>query len=222
MHTAATAAPHVGTVFAAALNHLSQREQMADAFNEAPYQKPPQRGVWFIKTPNTVCASGDAVGVPAFADEISVGPTLAVQIGSQLRRASAQDAMNAIAGYRLANELSLIEDSVYRPPVVAKCRDGFCPLGELLPAAKLPEADEIEIDCRINGQLVQTLNLADLHRSISELLADLCEYATLNAGDIVLVGCAEPRPRARVGDTIRIESAGMPALETTLVAEDAA
>lgn len=66
--------------------------------------------------------------VPA-GETVHSGGTLAVIIGDTARKVPAAQVSRYLAGYALANDVSLPESSFYRPAIKAKCRDGFCPLG---------------------------------------------------------------------------------------------
>lgn len=201
-----------GTVFAVALNHRSQTEAWHDAFLQPPYKTPPQTPVWFIKPRNTVIRSGDAIPFPQ-GEEVCSGATIALVIGKTARKVSASDAANYIAGYALANDVSLPETSFYRPAIKAKCRDGFCPLGELAPLANV---DSVEIVTEINGQEVNRWSTADLNRSAAELLCALSDFATLQPGDVILLGTPQQRVNIKPGDNIIIKAAGLPTLENSV------
>ncbi|MGH6637186.1 MAG: fumarylacetoacetate hydrolase family protein, partial [Polaromonas sp.] len=67
----------------------------------------------------------------------------------------------------------------------------------------------------------QNVNFAHLVRNASQLLADVGEFMTLRAGDVLMLGCDVGRPLAKVGDRIEISAPGFPTLSNTLVAEGA-
>lgn len=117
-----------GTVFSVALNHRSQMDAWDQAFHQPPYKTPPKTPVWFIKPRNTYLANGGAIPFPA-GEQVQSGATLAVVIGNTARKVPAERVADYLAGYALANDISLPESSFYRPAIKAKCRDGFCPLG---------------------------------------------------------------------------------------------
>ncbi|MBM7344822.1 fumarylacetoacetate hydrolase family protein [Pantoea coffeiphila] len=196
------------TVFAAALNHQSQIEAWAAAFQQPPYQHPPQHPVWFIKPRNTWRSHRDTVGLPA-GEQVYSGATLAVVIGKSARKVSAEKAREVIAGYALANELSLAEESFYRPAIKAKCRDGFCPIGE---AVVLPDVSALQIITEVNGEVRDHWNTADLRRGAAELIAALSEFATLQPGDVILLGTPQQRVAIHAGDVVTIKAAGLPEL----------
>ncbi|MBJ3813566.1 2-hydroxyhepta-2,4-diene-1,7-dioate isomerase [Shimwellia pseudoproteus] len=203
------------TVFAIALNHQSQLDAWAQAFQDAPYKTPPRTPVWFIKPRNTVAASGDTIGYPA-GEQVQSGGTVALVIGKIARKVRPQDAAGYIAGYALANELSLPETSFYRPAIQAKCRDGFCPLGPLVREADI---HNLTIITEINGRQADAWNTADLARDAGQILSALSDFATLQPGDVILLGTPHQRVTLHPGDQVRILAAGFPALENTLQAE---
>ncbi|KAA0263330.1 2-hydroxyhepta-2,4-diene-1,7-dioate isomerase [Hafnia alvei] len=201
-----------GTIFAVALNHRSQTEAWLDAFQQPPYQTPPKTPVWFIKPRNTVIHGGDSIPVPQ-GERVQSGATIALVVGKTARKIATADATDYIAGYALANDVSLPEESFYRPAIKAKCRDGFCPLGELAP---LPHVDAVDIITEINGKEVNRWTTADLNRSAAELLCALSDFATLQPGDVILLGTPQQRVDIQPGDCITIQAAGLPTLENSV------
>lgn len=167
-----------GTVYAVALNHQSQRDAWAEAFEKAPYNTPPKTAVWFIKPHNTVIRAGEPIPFPQ-GETVLSGATVALVVGKTASKVRVEEAAAYIAGYALANEVSLPEESFYRPAIKAKCRDGFCPLGELV---TVDNVDNLTIITEINGREADHWNTAGLQRSAAELLSALSEFATLNPG----------------------------------------
>lgn len=204
-----------GTVFAVALNHQSQRDAWRDAFEKTPYNTPPKTAVWFIKPHNTVIRTGDPIPFPQ-GETVLSGATVALVVGKTARNVPVDEAAEYIAGYALANEVSLPEESFYRPAIKAKCRDGFCPLGEL---AAVDHVDNLTIVTEINGREADHWNTADLQRNAAELLSAMSEFATLSPGDAILLGTPHSRVPLQPGDRVRILAKGFPSLENPVVDE---
>ena len=204
-----------GTVFAVALNHQSQREAWREAFEKAPYNTPPKTAVWFIKPHNTVIRTGDPIPFPQ-GETVLSGATVALVVGKTARNVPVDEAAEYIAGYALANEVSLPEESFYRPAIKAKCRDGFCPIGAL---SAVRNVDNLTIITEINGREADSWHTGDLQRNAAQLLSALSEFATLNPGDAILIGTPHSRVTLRPGDRVRILADGFPALENPVVAE---
>ncbi|MBC3378962.1 fumarylacetoacetate hydrolase family protein [Serratia fonticola] len=197
-----------GTVFSVALNHRSQLDAWDQAFRAAPYQTPPKTPVWFIKPRNTHLANGGSIPLPA-GETVQSGATLAVVIGRTARKVAADKMADYVAGYALANDVSLPETSFYRPAIKAKCRDGFCPLGEVV---SLASTSGLEIITEINGVEQDRWSTADLVRSVPELIAAISDFITLQPGDAVLIGTPHQRVEIKPGDQVTVRAAGLPTL----------
>ena len=197
-----------GTVFSVALNHRSQIDAWDQAFHEPPYNTPPKTPVWFIKPRNTHLANSGAIPFPA-GEKVQSGATLAVVIGDTARKVSAGRVADYLAGYALANDVSLPESSFYRPAIKAKCRDGFCPLGDI---GQLSATGRLEIVTEINGVEQDRWSTADLVRSVPELIAAISDFITLQPGDAVLIGTPYQRVELNPGDVVTVRAAGLPTL----------
>ncbi|MGQ9450405.1 4-hydroxyphenylacetate degradation bifunctional isomerase/decarboxylase [Leclercia sp. TB492] len=202
-----------GTVFAVALNHRSQLDAWRDAFNQPPYNTPPKTAVWFIKPRNTLIRSGDVIPHPE-GEQVLSGATVALIVGKTASKISPEEAADYITGYALANEVSLPEESFYRPAIKAKCRDGFCPVGE---SASINNVDNLTIVTEINGREVDRWSTADLQRNAATLLSELSAFATLNPGDAILLGTPQSRVALHPGDRVRVRAEGLPTLENSVV-----
>lgn len=202
-----------GTVFAVALNHQSQVAHWHEAFGQAPYKTPPKTPVWFIKPRNTRINSGEPILHPA-GEVVQSGATLALVIGKDARKVSQSEAKNYIAGFALANEVSLPEDSFYRPAIKAKCCDSFCPIGEMVETTLTAPVDIITL---INGKEADRWSTKDLVRDASELVAALSEFATLKAGDVILMGTPHQRVTIQPGDEATVQAEGFPSLSNNVV-----
>lgn len=209
-----------GTLFGVALNYQGLLQQHQAAFVEAPYKQLPVKPVLFVKTPNTRNRHDGQVVFPAGVQRVQPGPALGVVIGKDASRVSAEDALAHVAGYTIVNEVSLPEDSYYRPAVKAKCRDGFCPVGpELVPASQVANPDVLGLRLYVNGELRQHNNTANCVRTVAQLIAEISEFMTLHAGDILITGTPEGRVDVQPGDRVDIEIDGLGKLTNHIVAE---
>ncbi|MDZ3992704.1 fumarylacetoacetate hydrolase family protein [Pseudomonas sp. Teo4] len=209
-----------GTLFGVALNYQGLLQQHLAAFHEAPYKQPPVKPVLFVKTPNTRNVHEGNVVFPGGVERLQPGPALGVVIGKDASRVSEENALDYVAGYTIVNEVSLPEDSYYRPAVKAKCRDGFCPVGPaLVPAAQVANPDALGLRLWVNGELRQQNNTANCVRSVARLIAEISEFMTLHAGDILITGTPEGRVDVKPGDRVDIEIDGLGKLTNHIVAE---
>lgn len=213
-----------GTVYGTLLNHqanVAALQAQGDLAGSV-YKALPQAPVLYIKTANTLVGPDARVEVPADAPELEAGATLGLVVGRTATAVSAAQALSHLAGYVLINDLTVPHASVHRPPVRRRNRDGFCPIGALLPAGELADAQQLEIVVKVNGEERQRFRLDALVRGLPQLLADVTEFMTLSPGDVLHVGVPEGAPRVRAGDVVTIAADGFAPLTTQLVAEGAA
>jgi 5-oxopent-3-ene-1,2,5-tricarboxylate decarboxylase/2-hydroxyhepta-2,4-diene-1,7-dioate isomerase len=83
----------------------------------------------------------------------------------------------------------------------------------------------LSITVQLNGLRVQTVQLTELMRPMDELLADVGEFMSLQAGDVLMLGtdvlANGQRPRARAGDTVCLSAPGFAPLIQTVQREAA-
>lgn len=194
-----------GVVVGALLNDPATLAALGDALSAPPYKAAPKAPVLQVKPRNTLVGDGAVVAVPADAEALEIGATLAIVIGSGASR---------IAGYTLAADLSIASDTTdrhYRPGVRQRARDGFCPLAaRVLPAATVSSPDALNLTLSIDGETVQRTSTADRVRSVAQLVADVSAFMSLQPGDLLLLGASHGAPRARAGQRIDIAIEGLP------------
>ena len=199
---------------------LNYRAHAEEAGKEAP-----QTPTFFAKFANALRAPGAAVELPRFSEKVDYEAEVAFVIGDRCKDVAADEAMDHIAGYTLLNDLSA-RDFQFKTPqwMPGKVFDGSAPCG---PALVTPDEagphDAIEIELRLNGELMQSSSTADLVHSIPELVAYLSMLMTLEPGDLVATGTPEgvgsmrdPRVWLKPGDHVAISSPQLGVLETTL------
>ena len=208
-----------GTVYGTLLNHRDALSALGEQVHAAPYKAPPKAPVLYIKPRNTWGQPGAAVVVPVDAPELEMGATLGLVIGRTACRVSVADALSFVAGYVVMNDISVPHAAVYRPSMRFKCRDGFCPMGPVVPASAKINPDALTITVAVDGTVVHRSSTAGLIRPVAQLLADVTEFMTLQPGDVLAVGVAAGAPRARAGQQVTIAIEGIGELAHTLVAQ---
>lgn len=203
-------APPRGTVYGVLLNFRGALAALGDSVNQPPLKAPPKAPILYIKPRNTFAANGDAVRLPEGVEALEFGASLALVIGRTACRVAERDALDVIAGYAIANDVSVPHQPYYRPSLRFKCRDGFCPIGEVAPRGVVPDPDALAITVEVDGKVVQRGHTSTLIRPIAKLLADITEFMTLARGDLLLIGVPEGAPQVRAGQraTVRIDGLG--------------
>jgi 5-oxopent-3-ene-1,2,5-tricarboxylate decarboxylase/2-hydroxyhepta-2,4-diene-1,7-dioate isomerase len=204
------------TVVGAALNFHGAWQAAEAMMREVPHFKPPTHAVLYLKPANTWCGPGDEIVLPAGVDEVEVGATLGVVIGTPAARVREHVALQHVAGYRVVNDVTVPHASLLRPPLAQKCRDNFCPMSEVVPVQRVPDAGALEIRAFVDGKLEANSHTRELIRSVSALLAEITEFMTLWPGDVLLMGVPHGMPRARAGQQLAVEIEGVGRIENRI------
>jgi 5-oxopent-3-ene-1,2,5-tricarboxylate decarboxylase / 2-hydroxyhepta-2,4-diene-1,7-dioate isomerase len=215
--------PTGGTVYGTLLNHASALAALGEQVNAAPYRAPPRAPVLYIKPRNCLVGHRARVVVPADAAELEIGAMLGIVIGRTAACVPESEALDFVAGYTIVNDISVPHESLYRPSLRFKCRDGFCPIGPwVVPRAKAPDPDVLGIAVCIDGETVHRTGTSGLIRPVARLLAEVTEFMTLRAGDVLGVGVGAGAPRIRAGQRLEVKIHGIGQLDNSFVAEDLA
>ncbi len=209
-----------GLVYGALLNHRPALAALGDAVNDAPYKGAPVAPVLYQKPRNTLAGDGARVAVPADADELELGAALGIVIARTACRVSEADAPGYIAGYLAVADLCIPHDSFYRPSLRFRARDGFCVLAPAVtPREAVRDPDALAVRVVVDGEMAQQSSTGERLRSVSRLLADVTEFMTLSAGDILMLGISAGAPRVRAGQKAIIAIDGLAPINLGFVAE---
>jgi 5-oxopent-3-ene-1,2,5-tricarboxylate decarboxylase/2-hydroxyhepta-2,4-diene-1,7-dioate isomerase len=199
-----------GTVYGTLLNFQREWDLWAPRMTQDPHKAAPQVPVLYVKTANTFSLAGQALLLQDGVSEVDIGATLGLVIGEE----------GQVVAAALLCDWSVPHASYYRPPVKFRCRDGFLALPQQLTKGQVADWAALQIDVRCNGELVQTVDLREFKRDLPTLLADVGEFMTLQAGDVLMVGtdCLVDgsRPRAKAGDRVEISAPGFASVNVTV------
>jgi 2-keto-4-pentenoate hydratase/2-oxohepta-3-ene-1,7-dioic acid hydratase in catechol pathway len=193
-------------------------------------REPPAEPLLFGKFANTLIGPGEAIVLPPESTHTDSEAELAVEIGRAGRRISEDDALDFVAGYRCANDVSA-RNLQYgdKQWLRGKGFDTFCPLGDrLVPVSELGDGGGLRVVQRLNGELLQDGDTAELIFGVRRLVAYVSVFCTLEPGDLILTGTPAGVGHARTpplsmqpGDVVEIEIEGVGVLRNPVVAEDA-
>jgi 2-keto-4-pentenoate hydratase/2-oxohepta-3-ene-1,7-dioic acid hydratase in catechol pathway len=184
---------------------------------------PPQVPVVFAKFPNSLNdPEGDIIVTPSVSDSVDYEVELAVVIGRNVRDATAAEALDAVFGYCVANDVSARDIQKAEAQFNrSKSFDTFCPIGPWITSAdEVLDPQELRIRSEVNGEARQVSTTAEMIFSVRELIVFLSQRLTLKPGDVILtgtphgVGFAMDPPRfLTAGDRVRCEIEGLGALD---------
>src|SRR4029077_12147611 len=186
----------------------------------------PERPLLFAKWPNTLLQNGAAIRIPAISTRVDYADELGVVIGRPARGGPVDDALDFVAGYVVANDVSgrdlQFADGQW---VRGKSLDTFLPVGELVPAADIPDPQALPIRAVLNGTVMQDSNTSNMIFGVAEIIAFVSEAITLEPGDLIITGTPagvgafrKPPVWMKAGDEITIEIDGLGSITNPLTA----
>lgn len=188
----------------------------------------PERPLLFAKWPNTLIGSGEAIRIPAICRQPDYEAELGVVIGARASRISVDDALEVVAGYVVANDVSArdlqFSDKQW---VRGKSLDTFLPVSELVPASEVQDPQNLAIRAVLNGTVMQDSNTSNQIFGVREVIAFVSQAITLESGDLIITGTPagvgafrDPPVWLAPGDEITIEIDGVGSITNPVVAAD--
>lgn len=169
----------------------------------------PERPMIFLKPPSSIIADGETILLPAESNRVEHEAELAVVISRTAHRVTAADALGYVAGYLplndvTARDLQKIDVQFTR----AKGFDTFCPVGAMVPADGI-DPGALEIVCRVNGEVRQRGNTADMAFPVAVLIEYVSGVMTLEPGDLIATGTPAGVGPLVDGDVVEVEITGV-------------
>jgi len=212
--------PRPGKIVCMGLNYRAH-------VDEGVYEVP-EYPVLFSKFAETLVAAGEPIVLPPESTAVDYEAELAFVVGQRVRRARASEALEAVAGYTVANDVTM-RDYQYRTHqwLQGKNWAQSTPLGPFLVTSdEVGDPHALDISLELNDERLQFANTRQLIFDIPTIIATISEFVALVPGDVVLTGTPsgvgfrrDPKMLLRDGDRIVIEIERVGRLENPVVAE---
>jgi 2-keto-4-pentenoate hydratase/2-oxohepta-3-ene-1,7-dioic acid hydratase in catechol pathway len=210
-------------IYCAGANYTDHMMEMAKLQGIPPAPDPHEVGLkpWhFIKASRSVTGQGATVKLPSSSQAIDWEAELGAVIGRTAKNVPLAKALDYVAGYTVANELSardlgkrnqLPDSSPFKWDWVGqKCFDSACPLGPaIVPASEIKDPQKLGIKLWVNDVIKQDSNTSDMIFTLAEQIEQLSSRITLHPGDIILTGTpagvgAARREFLKAGDVTKV------------------
>lgn len=176
----------------------------------------PKHPFFFAKAASSIVGPFDPILLPHHADQVDWEGELAVVIGARIHDADVETARRSIAGFMIADDVSVRDWQTDNPTAaaLAKSYPSHGPLGPWMVTADELDPADLELRTYLNGALRQRGRIADLILSPAEIVSRLSRFCAMQPGDVVACGTfggtGWPAGRfLRAGDTVRIEVDGI-------------
>ena len=196
--------PRPGKVLALAGNY---REHIKEAsvhhgfqlgLSDSPRQTTVPRP--FLMPGTCVVGPGATVAWPVYSSQIDYELELAVVIGRKATCLDAGDALDCVAGYTIANDVSarsvtFSKNRQKRPWdefydwLNGKWADGFCPMGPwLVTRDEIADVQNLQMVLKVNGEVRQSANTSQMIYPVADIVSFLSHLTTLEPGDVICTG----------------------------------
>jgi 2-keto-4-pentenoate hydratase/2-oxohepta-3-ene-1,7-dioic acid hydratase in catechol pathway len=179
------------------------------------------------KLPSSVTGPGTVVRPPAGVTKLDYEIELGVVIGERTKLVPRAQALKAVAGYTVLNDVSAREfqfDVTPAQTTFAKSMDDFCPMGPwIVTADEIPDPQRLVLQLRVNDEQLQDGNTHDMIFDVAHLIEYISRFMTLEPGDVIAtgtpagVGAFRTPPRwLQPGDRLRLEISNIGVLEHSI------
>ncbi|MCW5594495.1 MAG: fumarylacetoacetate hydrolase family protein [Rhodocyclaceae bacterium] len=179
----------------------------------------PSEPILFMKATTCISGPSDPLLLPPGSVKTDWEVELAIVIGSVARHVPLEQALDHVAGYCVANDVSEREYQLERGTQWDKGKgyDTFGPLGPwLVTRDEVPDPQDLHLWLELNGQRVQDGSTANMVFGCAELVSYISRFMTLLPGDVIVtgtppgVGLGMKPPRfLQAGDSLRLGIDGL-------------
>lgn len=200
-------------------NYLKHIQEMGSEAPEYP--------TLFAKYTRALIGPRDPITLPKVSDKIDWEAELAIVIGRATRHATEANALEAVAGYTVLNDVS-VRDYQRRTQqwLQGKTFEGSTPVGPALVTADEVDPSDLAIRCEVDGQVMQDSRTSDLLFGPAQIIAYISQIITLEPGDIIATGTPSgvgagrnPQVWLKPGQTVRTIVEGVGELVNVCQAE---
>ena len=207
-------------ILAVGLNYRAHAEECGVKIPVVP--------IIFNKQSTSAAGPFDVIHRPRESTQIDYEGELAVVIGKRCRRVAAANARSVVAGYAVANDVS-VRDWQLRTPTMTmgKSWDTHCPFGPWITTSDdVADPGNLDLKTWVNGELRQSANTSDLIFNCDQIIEHLSTAFTLEPGDVIVTGTPsgvglwmDPKSWLKDGDVVKIEIAGLGVIENRVTDE---
>jgi acylpyruvate hydrolase len=212
--------PQPGKIICLGLNY---RSHVAETKRDLP-----EYPVLFTKFPESLAGPFDPIVKPRESAQVDYEAELALVIGRRVRRIAERDALGAVAGYTVANDVTM-RDYQYRTHqwLQGKTWPAATPVGPyLVTPDEVGDPGALEISLERNGEELQRASTSALLFPIPAIVARISEFTTLEPGDVILTGTPsgvgyrrDPQVFLEPGDLVSVEISRVGRIENRVVDE---
>ncbi len=203
----------IGKILCIGRNYAEHIKELGNPTPEAP--------VIFLKPASSVIGDGEVIVLPPCFHDCHHEAELALLIGRKGKDIPEDRAMDHIAGYGVAIDLTLrdLQGELKKkglPWEIAKGFDTACPLSDFAEASEVTDPQNLQIRLTVNGETRQEGNTSMMIHRIPAIISHMSGIFTLDPGDVILTGTPAGVSRIVSGDRILAEIPGVATLRVSV------
>ncbi len=203
----------IGKILCIGRNYAEHIKELGNETPEAP--------VIFTKPATSVIGDGGAIVIPPYSRDCHHEAELALLIGLEGKAIPPAGALEYVAGYGVAIDLTLrdVQAELKKkglPWDIAKGFDTACPLSEFVPAARVKDPQDLQIRLTVNDELRQDGNTRMMIHPVAAIISYISGIFTLEPGDVILTGTPAGVSRICSGDRLVAEIPGVAFLRVSV------
>lgn len=203
----------VRRVWCVGRNYLAHVKELGNDTREPPF--------FFSKQPDMLVPGGGNIRYPSLTKNYHYEAELVVALKGGGADISVADAPSLIFGHACGLDMTRRDlqkqmSEKGKPWEIGKSFEQSAPIGALTPASAPMENGAITLT--VNGDVKQSSELSQMIWNVAEIISRLSQQVTLRAGDPIFTGTPEGVGAVVAGDRLRLEIAGLSALEVTITA----
>lgn len=153
--------------------------------------KIPEHPILFMKATSAVIGPNDMVMLPRGSTHTDWEVELGLVIGKTCKYVSADEALDYVAGYFVANDVSErhFQLKLSGSWTKGKSCDTFGPIGPwLVTADEVADPQDLKLGLNVNGQVMQDGHTSKMIFTVAEIISHLSQLMTLHPGDVISTG----------------------------------
>ncbi len=206
----------VRRIFCVGRNYAEHVREMGGDVREPPF--------FFTKPADAVVTGGAAMPYPTHTADLHHEMELVAAIGTGGADIPVVRALSHVWGYAAGldmtrRDMQAAAKKSGKPWDMAKGFDHSAPIGDIMPATRLPDPTRGRITLSVNGQMRQDSDLSKMIWSVAETVAYLSGLVRIEPGDLIFTGTPEGVAAVVRGDVLEGVIEGVGGVTTRIASE---
>jgi len=167
----------------------------------------------YLMADSSILFTGRPFFVPDFAQQFVATPTIVVRTGRLGKCIAPKFAHRYWDALTAGFSVQAMSSNDERLSALDRAFDGAAIVGDWVPVADADDVMHMAVEVSVNGEVVSSLSLADMHHSLDDLLAGVSTRCSIKMGDLLFTGETAPGHVLMPGDRLTANIGGHQVLD---------